>query len=309
MSQITADKVMYIKLGDGGRFEKECIENGLVQLDYKEIPHELCMKDEWDSVHRYCTENGSDQGSATRHVNQIKQFYQADAKTMWVTFFANKLWWCFSEPEITLLSDGTKTRPVIGKWQDADITGKTLLAANISGRILKTQGYRGTICEFQPFESAYIKRKINGEEIPQVSEAIQARDQMKESIGKLIQLLTWKDFEILVDLIFRQAGWQRVSATGETIKILDLDLIMPLTKQRAMVQIKSRSDVAEFNKYKAAFEDNRQEYSEFFYFVHSPDGALRSITTDDKVRICYIDEIAEYVVTSGLIDWVIDRTA
>lgn len=33
----------------------------------------------------------------------------------------NKRWWCFSKPEITLLADKTKTRPVIGKWSDKDV--------------------------------------------------------------------------------------------------------------------------------------------------------------------------------------------
>src|SRR5690606_10495064 len=149
MKRIQANKVLVIKLGQGGKLERECIEsNKTLRLGYREVDHKLCIKGQWAKVHDYfITKENSKTFVTTNHSNQKKQLYEEYEKTLWITFYANKHWWCFSKPEITLLADKTKTRPVIGKWSDKDINGNTLLAGNISGKLLKTQGFRGTICK------------------------------------------------------------------------------------------------------------------------------------------------------------------
>jgi hypothetical protein len=87
-------------------------------------------------------------------------FFESGKDVLWITFYNNSLWWCFSEPIVTKLKDQTKTRPVIGKWCDKDIFGNKLEFDHISGKLLKTQGYRGTICQIQ--EKQYVINKING---------------------------------------------------------------------------------------------------------------------------------------------------
>lgn len=96
MKRIQANKVLFIKLGQGGKFERECIEsNQTLRLGYREVDHKLCITGQWDKVHDYfITEENSKTFVATSHSNQIKQFYEEDEKTLWITFYANKLWWC-----------------------------------------------------------------------------------------------------------------------------------------------------------------------------------------------------------------------
>ena len=36
----------------------------------------------------------------------------------------------------------------------------------------------------------------------------------------LMHLLTWKDFELLVDLVFANSGWRRVGVVGKTQKTI-----------------------------------------------------------------------------------------
>jgi hypothetical protein len=146
------------------------------------------------------------------------------------------------KPKITLLPDKTKTRPAIGRWSDKDNSSnaKLLTAGNISGKLLKTQGFRGTICTV-PAEK-YALAKINGEQLQEVDEVVTSLNDLKENLALLIKHLQWKDFETLVDLIFRNAGWQKVGETGKTQKTLDLDLFAPVTGESAIVQIKSESD-------------------------------------------------------------------
>lgn len=308
MKRIKANKVLFIKLGQGGKFEKECIENNhTLRLGYREVDHKLCLTGQWDKVHDYfTTEENSKTFVATSHSNQIKQFYEEDENTLWITFYANKLWWCFSKPEITLLADKTKTRPVIGKWSDKDVYENVLLAGNISGKLLKTQGFRGTICSVP--EEKYVLAKINCEQMKEVVEVEQAMFDLKTKLTFLIQNLQWKDFETLVDLIFRQAGWQRVGDTGKTQKTLDLELFAPVTGERAIVQIKTQSDLQQFLSYQEQFA-TMNDYDKFFYVVHTAKNNLSTYENETETKLYLVDKVAELTVSAGLVEWVIKKTS
>lgn len=308
MAKIKATKVLFIKLGEGGKYEKDCIENDqTLRLGYREVDHKLCTNQKWDKVHDYfTTEENSKTFVATSHTNQIKQFYEEDEKTLWITFYANKLWWCFSKPVITLLADKTKTRPVIGRWSDKDINASVLLAGNISGKLLKTQGFRGTICSVP--EQNYALAKINAEQMKEVVEVEQAMFSLKSKLTFLIQNLQWKDFETLVDLIFRQAGWQRVGDKGKTQKTLDLELFAPVTGERAIVQIKAQSDLPQFLSYQEQFA-TMNDYDKFFYVVHTAKNNLQKYENETETKLYLVDKVAELTISAGLVEWVIKKTS
>ncbi len=265
---ISPKNVLFIKLGEHGGYEKECIiESQTLRLGYKEIDHQSCLRKDWPIIYNYYIEvEHRKPFVATNQINQIKQFYEANEETLWVTFYAKKLWWCFSEPIIALLPDKSKTRPVIGSWSDSDINGNSLNINNISGKLSKVQGFRGTICNI--LESKYAVSKINGEQLAEVKEVETAMYNLKTKLSELIRHLTWQDFEVLIDLIFRQGGWQRLSPIGSTQKTLDLDLLSPVTNERAMVQVKSKSNLTEYKNYKTQFAETNT-YEKYFYIVHT----------------------------------------
>jgi len=309
MTKIKANKVLFIKLGQGGEFEKECIEqNQTLRLDYRGIDHKFCINGQWEKVRDYyVNDRNIDTGAAQRHTNQIQQFYEEDENTLWITFYANKLWWCFSRPEITQLSDKTKTRPVIDKWSDKDINENVLLSGNISGSLLKTQGFRGTICRVG--EEKYALAKINNEQPKEVVEVENAFSELKSKLTTLIKKLQPKDFETLVDLIFRQAGWQRVGDIGKTQKTLDLELFAPVTGEKAIVQIKAESDLKEFLEYEDEFVPMKNDYDKFFYVVHTPKDKLATYKNETETKLYLVDKVAELTISAGLVEWVIKKTS
>ncbi|MBA3356762.1 MAG: hypothetical protein H0U18_12670 [Pyrinomonadaceae bacterium] len=128
------------------------------------------------------------------------------------------------------MEDKSKTRPVIGQWRPTDINDKPLQKNQLSGRLLSTEGFRGTICSVKEFD--YLVQRINGKPLKQKAEAEKALLTLEEKIETLIRGVHQKDFEILIDLIFRQAGWQIVSVLGGTQKTIDLDLLSPITLKR-----------------------------------------------------------------------------
>lgn len=205
----------YIKLGSGGHMEQISIErNGTLWLGYDEIPHELCQDGQWEQVKSLLLQPDTKRGTATFHTNQIRAFYEADENTLWVTFYQNRLWYCFARPGVTCLPDGSRVRDTKDGWKSTDVNGKPLEIAGLSGSLLSMQGYRGTVCKVREFE--YLIRKINGETIPIEQAALDARDALIQALEEIIKKLHWKEFELLTDLIFRQAGWQRVGELGNT---------------------------------------------------------------------------------------------
>jgi hypothetical protein len=181
-----------------------------------------------------------------------------------------------------------------------------LLAGNISGKLLKTQGFRGTICRVP--EEKYTLAKINGEQLKEVVEVEQAMFNLRTKLVRLIQNLQWKDFETLVDLIFRQAGWQRVGDKGKTQKTLDLELFAPVTGERAIVQIKAQSDLKEFLSYQEQFA-TMNDYDKFFYVVHTAHNSLTAHENETDTKLYLVDKIAELTISTGLVEWVIKKTS
>ena len=304
--RINPDEALYIKLGSGGRFEKHCIEaNHVIRLGYNEIPHDLCLRGDWDAVREiFVQERGSDPGSATRHTNQVKAFYETDVDVLWVTFYNNHLWWCFAEPEITLHPDGSKTRPVKGRWHSTDIDGNPLNMDQLSGSLLSMQGFRGTICSVREFE--YLIRKLNAEQSLPEQAAQRAFEGLIEALVAIIQEFNWKEFELLTDLIFRQAGWQRVSQLGKSQKGIDLDLISPIANERYYVQVKSKAGRKVFDDFierTSALDD----YSRYYLVVHTPIGNLTKELETDTHKLWLSDDIARLVVKYGLAEWVMGK--
>jgi len=310
---INASRALFIKLGEAGRWEAECLRNGTLKFGYQEVSHAACeqarLTGDWVKVDAFARSFSKNKGSATRHVNQIKEFYCAGEEVLWITFHSDRLWWCFSKPEVKGLSEGEKLRTVNGAWSDEDINGQPLLKGRISGRLLTVQGFQGTICSVS--ELGYLLHKINGTVEPHVAEAQFAFEKLQSALIPIIKGLHHKDLEILIDLIFRQSGWQRVGVSGETEKDIDLDLISPITDERVAVQVKSSASTDDWRSYREKYADMRG-YSRFYFVTHSPTSALlqaANIADDPGFLLWDVEKIAWHAVRGGLTGWLLDKAA
>ena len=95
------------------------------------------------------------------------------------------------------------------------------------------------------------------------------RGSLEKAILQIIHGLYWKDFELLVDLIFTSSGWRRTSPLGETQKTLDLTLEAPILAERYGVQVKSQADLKAFKAY-AEQAQGWPGFEGFYFVVHSP---------------------------------------
>jgi len=308
-SPLSASQFLFIKLGEKGDWERDCIEgqSPCIRFGFRSKQHQESLAGNWDEVRRYwATTGGKTPGKLTETLNQIRAFYTADERTMWVTFYQRKLWWCFANKKVKELADGSRIRHTLGPWSCKDVLGHDLHVDGLSGALTKVQGFRGTICKV--IESAYLLNRLNGISPPEVRNAVESLHTLEAAIEKLIARLGWKDFELLCDLIFTQAGWQRTSSLGKTEKTIDMELQSPVTHKRALVQIKSKADVKTFLDYKQRLAE-LNDSAEAYFVVHSPSADLAAYQNHGPVFLLTANRLAELVVSSGLSQWLIQKTS
>lgn len=304
MKAIKPKNVYFIKLGSGGHLEQSCIEKDhTIRLGFNKTDHKACLSGDWEKIRKDELNSGRAKGKATEITNEIRRFYEEDENTLWITFYANHMWWCFAYKSVERHPDGSKARKVIGQWRDNDINGHPLSFETISGKLLQVRGFRGTICSV---DLLYVTNKVNGITSPEVARSMDCFDAFRSSLIPLIQNLTWKDFELLVDLVFSNAGWQRISVLGKTEKNIDLDLRSPVTGERIMVQIKSASDKEEFEFYCREFS-LMKDFVSFFYVVHTPKKSLKLAKAPARTQLVFGEQLAKLVIDGGLAGWLIEK--
>lgn len=307
--KIAPTSARFIRLGTDSGFAETCIREGFIGLDFRAIPHELCASGQWDLVHERFVADGRAVGVATRHVGEIRDFYELGADTLWITFVKGVMWWTMAQPAVTWHENVRERLPrrraSVGGWRSTDVNGRALTTRNLSGRLTSVGAFQGTICDVR--ERDYLIRKINGEPEPLIVEAETAHAALLDLTCRLIARLHHREFELLVDLIFNASGWRRVSILGESEADIDLLVEQIATGERAFVQVKSQATPAVLQDYIERYR-NYPDCSRLFFVCHSPSPALerlRDVPAD--VDLWFKDRLTRKVLQSGLLDWVIDR--
>jgi len=298
LEKINSKNALYIKLGPKGDWEKECLSNGTIRLGYIETPYELAASGKWDEVHKFWSELRGNSKTASQDLTQIRHFFESPKDTVWITFHGGYLYWCFAEEEVKQQIDGNGfVRETVDGWHKTDVNGDKLTTDKLSGNLLKVQGFRGTVCHVQA--SDYLIRRINGEYLPEVAAAKQAEECMIECVVPLLGLLTWQDFELLVELVFAQSGWRRIGQLGKTQKTVDIELELPTTGERAFVQIKSSTSDKELDDYIERHAGS-DAYNRMFFVWHT---GKTTRAENDHVVLIGPERLARLIFEAGLTSW------
>lgn len=307
---IAPSVVRYIKLGRGGGWERECLDDGIARFGYgTQQPARLdaAAAGRWAELRAMFLDDGRAAGTATRFTRDVEHFFRDEKSTLWITFSGQQLWWAFLEPDPPQPHpDGHGTfRRTAGGWHGTDLLGDPLTSDRLAGSLTKLAAYRSTTFALDARAAAYVVRRINGERSPEIERAVLATAAMKASARELVGLLEPRDFELLVDLIFSTSGWRRLGAVGGTQKTLDLDVQLPSTGERAFIQVKSATTDAELAEYVAQLDD-LGPYRRMFFVYHT--GSI-SEPDDDRVVVLGPEKLAELVVDTGLVGWLVGKVS
>ncbi len=311
-------KAFFIKLGKSGKWEEDSINNNKIRIGWKIIPLELIEKQDWEKINTKIKEDfevREKKTGWTNDFNALKSICTADSDTVFITFYGGKMWWTKIKCNSIKQDEISKYFETSIPWSDRSVDGRLFELNSISGRITKLQGFMGTICSVGNTlgEFDYLKNIINENETKEYLELAKAKDLLKDALIPAIRNLTPYDFEILIDLIFREIGWKRTSVVGAQMKDLDLVLEEPFSHKLHAVQIKSKSNLPQLEKYIKSFNScYANDFESFFYFVHTPDVGIETFAKEyadeKKIRIIFVDKIADYVIDYGLINWVMEKT-
>lgn len=304
MKTVTASKLLYIKLGRAGGWEEESLRNGVLRFGYREAPHALCVQGSWTAVWDVMKVKRKDAGAATRDVSQIRAYYESDETTIFITFVDGLLYWCRPTGIVQLLDDNSHSRATVDGWKNISVGGVRLTADRLSGHLLKVQMFRGTICDVKASE--YLLRKLNDELSPQLVAAEEAEAALRTALVGLMRLLSWQDFELLVDLVFSSSGWRRVGQVGRTQKTVDLELVLPSTSERAFVQVKSAATAAGLKGYVSIF-DKAVAYDRMFFVWHT--GNLSEDLEIPGVILVGPNKLSRMVMDAGLSSWLREKVS
>ncbi len=299
-------KVRFIKLGKKGMWEKSCIEQDhTIRLGFISKQHKESLEGKWTIVEEFWQAKRDSKAEGTKDRNEIEAFYTMPPTTLWITFYKRQMYWCFADSKVEELPDGSRVRRVIGKWSCKTLADVDLHVSSIDGRVTKVQGFRRTICKVE--RDDYLIRKICGDVQPEVKAARTALDNLEQYATQLICGLWWNDFELLADLIFSRAGWQRMSVLGKTEKSIDIDMLAPVTNRRAFIQVKSTANHEEFQESLEAFRESRAIYDEMYFVVHTTNDDELLSRREQNVTILGSSQLAKLTINSGYMDWLIKK--
>lgn len=307
--EFQAREVRYIKLGSGGAWFAEALRTGTIPFGYHEVDHGLATARDWDGVRQALNAFGRGNGAASQGIREVRDFYELDEDTLWVTMAGGHFWWAFADATVSPVAnaalDGpSRFRRTKGGWSNKSLTGEPLTVRSLSSALTRTASYRMTICRVE--RADYLLRRIRGEADPLHAEASALQDRMRAVALRMIRLLHWEEFETLVDLIFSRNGWRRGGVLGKDQPDVDLVLDQPVTNETAWVQVKTGTRQAELDDYLERFRRDGS-YDRFFFVCHSSPGAL-SLPDDPRLYLWAGERLAQAAIEAGLFDWLVDRT-
>ena len=301
--------VRYIKLGQGGAWAPKAIDQQIIPFGFSQVPHPPCAAGDWEEVRRVLAAAGRTRTGVSQGVRELQDFYGLGEETLWVTFADRHLYWTFAEREVIPVEAPEpgawhRFRRCIGGWSRLSLSGEPLSTTSLSSALTRVAGFRQTICTID--RKDYLLRRIRGEEEPLLARARHVRAELEHVALEMIAGLDWRDFEIMIDLLFANGGWRRKSALAAGEVDIDLLLDNPVTGEAAWVQVKSRAGQTVLDDYLDRFRrDGSAQH--FFLAVHSPEGTLRA-PAEPGIHIWAGPELARAALAAGLLDWMIERT-
>jgi hypothetical protein len=306
------NKYRYIKLGQGGEFAHDCINQNKIMLGFLSGEDEMfdaCTTKNWEEVEKILFKMRTNQISGKKpktvknDLRQVKEFFDPPENRIWITFHNRFLYWgkMSNNPPVKFRTNLTQYSMDSEGWKCNDINNKPIKMDDLAGHLTMVSQYRGTICDIK--NENYLDRRIHGKKSVEYVKGKESLDSLHEAIIKMMCALDPRDFEVLVETVFVNCGWKRLGRAGETEEAIDL-LLSRLsangTEEIVAVQVKSNTKQEEYQNY----VEKLVGYDKSFFVYHT--GKVHQIE-NCSVRLINANELAPMVVKAGVVDWLLNR--
>ena len=312
-----ATSIRYIKLGEQGRWAKKCFESNVLRFGFSsgtDKVRNLCLPFfNRTALIEHWISGGRSAQTATNFTNQMQKYFEDIGETLWVTIDNGYLYYGFTDGK-EIISDtneeffdgvdlSSHRRMDANGWRREDANGVLLKVNVLSGRLTQIVGFQGTSCGFNNQVEEYLRARLRGSLNPSVLEVAHTLENLQTQITQLIIDLHWKDFELLIQLIFANSGWKQIFSVGGAKATIDLELQNPITGDVSFVQVKSRASTAILIDY--IDKMNASYYGRMFFVYHT--GNVDATNIDPNITVWDVKKVAEQVVKNGLIEWLMNK--
>ena len=300
------NNAFYIKLGRAGCWVADSIENSRLRLGWRNQSLADINAGRWPVIAEQLRHEQPNKQVATTDLNRLQDITHSTPEDVWITFHGAKLWWARLAPDTVEEDHISKYRVTLDGWHDTSQSGRLLVVNDLPGKIAQLQGFRGAVCRVR--EKQLLRRVLEGTRSDLASRIATDRARLCSQLEKAITELHWKDYETLVDLVFRHAGWLRISVLGQHAKAYDLELREAITNDRYVVQVKSQATRADLDKTIEDFSED--DYRKVFFVVHSPAADLANATDiPTHVELVAPSHLAAMALNAGLTHWLEEKVA
>jgi hypothetical protein len=301
----------YVKLGEGGKWAEASIRDGMIRIGW--VDQTLDDLNNWrvdnirETERRSREKRGAPTGKSAlgNEMSALEKIVHSTPDDVWITFHHSYLWWCRIGKDGIQQDAISKYRTVAGKWSNCDIEGKPLIINELPGRLSMKQGFRATICGFDEEQLDDLRRLLNNQQSGEFQTISEAKNALTRNAEGGLSLLHWNDFELLVDLVFRNAGWRRVSRVGGPMKFVDMELLEPVTGDRYQVQVKSDATIADFRQHADEFDGDN--FRKLYFVVHNAKEKWANVPEYPSVELILQERLATMVVDLGLVNWLLQK--
>lgn len=301
------NSAFYVKLGRGGRWEADSIQQSRLRLGWSNQSLADINAGRWSVIAEQLRHEQPNQPQVTTtDLNRLQDIALSTPEDVWITFHGAKLWWARLALGPIEEDHVSKYRVTLDGWHDTSQSGRLLVVNDLPGKIAQLQGFRGTVCRVR--EKHLLRRVLEGTRSELASRIAAERAGLCNELEKAITELHWKDYETLVDLVFRHAGWLRISVLGQHAKAYDLELREAITNDRYVVHVKSQATRADLNRTIQDFSE--ADYRKVFFVVHSPAADLaNAIDIPSHVELVAPSHLAVLALNAGLTHWLEEKVA
>src|SRR2546423_14822988 len=92
-SKLGFRQAYFVKLGNKGCWEKECIEEHIARIGWGQVPLQEIIDESWNEIEQRIRAVTRDKGAGTRDLQELQRFCRATPGDLWITFHSSRLWW------------------------------------------------------------------------------------------------------------------------------------------------------------------------------------------------------------------------
>jgi len=228
-----------------------------------------------------------------KNIQQTLVSHDTGPTTLWITFYNDEIWWYLN---------GMRVENSSCDWNDTSMAGGSLRITRLNKRLTGFKDRRETVSAIKGAALSYLLRILQGEDLPEIKELTKHENALTLSVQKLIERLTWEDFDTLVHGVLNHGFGQDAFKFSDSPGTSRMTFWAPVSGQLVHTQVNYVATQKSLDEYVRACKG----YPNTDFYIYQ--STKQKLHCDHfKVDCVGPDRLAEKVAkNSPLLHWLMD---